>query len=78
MRIRPGVIEFYVDINFAIRTVNWPLELDHWVTDFYVMANFAIGPIDWQLDFPAPFAGALDSTSPATTSPPSGWPACHF
>jgi hypothetical protein len=39
-----------VDANFAIRPVDWQLELDQGVTEFYVDANLAIGPIDWQLE----------------------------
>ena len=39
-----------MDANFAIRPVDWQLELDQGVTEFYVDANLAIGPIDWQLE----------------------------
>jgi hypothetical protein len=39
-----------MDANFAIRPVDWQLELDQGVTDFYMDANLAIGPIDWQLE----------------------------
>ena len=59
--------------TFSIGPIHWPLELDHCVTDFYATANFAIGPIDWHLEFPAPPAGAQNSTSPATPCPSSGW-----
>jgi len=39
-----------VDTTFAIRPINWQLELDQGVTEFYVDTNFAIGTIDWILE----------------------------
>ena len=39
-----------MDANFAIRPVDWQLELDQGVTEFYVDAKFVIRSLNWQLE----------------------------